>query len=165
MERRSWVRQLMGMPVSVLARGDDVMLRAPDLDAAVDALYAELSQVDEVFSTYRPDSAVSRLAAGELPAEDSPAEVQEVIALCREAQLRTGGAFSAWLPGRPFDPSGLVKGWAVERAFRHLAASTLDVLVNAGGDVVARASTAFNVGIEDPADRSRMVAVVPLLAG
>jgi hypothetical protein len=62
--RRSWVEQLMGLPISVLARGLEA--RSQEADQAVATVYAELRAVDGVFSPYRHDSDVSRIAAGEL---------------------------------------------------------------------------------------------------
>lgn len=104
-------------------------------------------------------------------------QVREVAELCAEAARRTDGAFSAWLPGPDgvaFEPTGLVKGWAVERAFdaweqRLADIGGYDVLICAGGDVVAgcrRTDTPdWTIGIEDPHDRSRLVRSVGLRRG
>ena len=67
------------------------------------------------------------------------------------------------------DPSGVVKGWAVERAarpLRHLAET--DFCLSAGGDMVCVTgpeSAPWRVGIEDPGDPARVVAVVPVRNG
>ena len=110
------VEHLMGMPVSLALRG----LHA-DTSAGRDAWQAvidHLHRVDRTFSTYRQDSVVSRLNSGELSIEQCPAEVIEVLELGREAERQSGGAFSIYLPGadghRRLDPSGVVKGWAVQ---------------------------------------------------
>ena len=125
---------------------------------------------------------MSRIRRGELRLEDAGPRVAEVAALCEEATARTGGAFSAWLPGpdgRPaFDPTGLVKGWAVEQAFDALVdrLATIgagegghDALVSAGGDVAvacARSDTPdWMVGVEDPRDRRRTLLTIPLRRG
>jgi thiamine biosynthesis lipoprotein len=42
---------------------------------------ATLREVDAVFSTWRPDSPVSRLGRGEITLDDCPPEVAEVLAL------------------------------------------------------------------------------------
>jgi len=154
----------MGLPVSVLVRGHDV--DDPTIGAAVAELYAELRAADARFSTYREDSELSRWARGEL-AQPSP-DLQEVRALCELASARTGGAFNAYTPNGSWDPSGLVKGWAVERAARHLAAlAGPDWCVNAGGDVLLHCSPggSFRIGIEDPRDRTRVAAVVQRSSG
>ena len=135
------VEQVMGMPVSIHVRGPAAR-SDPDVDDAVRRAVAELHAVDALFSTYRADSAVSRIRRGELDLARAPAEVREVARLCEAARDRTEGWFSGWLPDGPqgprlFDPTGLVKGWAVERVCRRLSGElpAHDVLVDAGGDV------------------------------
>lgn len=174
-ERRAWVEQVMGMPVSVHARGAGA--RGGDVDGAVRTFYAELCAIERLFSTYRPTSQVSRLQRGELALAECHPVVTEVHRLCTIAHERTGGWFDAWgsVPGRPgvFDPTGLVKTWAVGRAARHLAdLPGLDVAVNAGGDVLLRQhpesdedAEPWLVGIEDPRDRRRVLATVPVHDG
>ena len=171
-ERRAWVAQIMGMPVSVHARGEGA--RAGEADTAVQDLFATLRRLEEVFSTYRPGSQIRRLQRGDLSLAECDAEVHEVRALCVEAARRTDGAFDAWaaVPGRPgvFDPTGLVKSWAVERAARALdPLDHLGFAVGAGGDLLLRASTGQDtpwlVGIEDPRDPRRVLATVPVHAG
>ena len=154
----------MGLPVSLLVRGPEPA--GDRVAAAVARVYAELRDVDATFSLYRPDSLLSRLNRGE-PIE-RPAELLEVEKRCEQARLTTGGAFDARRPDGVWDPSGLVKGWAAERASRHLAAlADHDWCVNAGGDVQVASPSGepFRVGIEDPADRSRLLAVVERAAG
>ena len=174
-EHRAWVEQLMGMPVSVHLRGDGA--RSETADARVQAAFDELRAVDVLFSPYRSDSQVSEIDRGELAVADSHPLVREVVDLCRTAASLTGGAFDAWrqVEGAPpgtarFDPTGLVKGWAVQRAADHLGAGLgCDVAVNAGGDVAAhrgtRAVAPWRVGVEDPADPTRVLAVLPLVTG
>ncbi|BCJ75554.1 FAD:protein FMN transferase [Catellatospora sp. IY07-71] len=166
--RRAWVEQIMGMPVSLHLRGPG--LSAPPVAAAVDAVFALLRQADAVFSTYRADSDVSRIRRGELAVADAHPWVAEVAALCEQARGRTGGWFDAMLPdpgGAPsWDPTGLVKGWAVEAAARLLSGH--DFCLNAGGDVVVATLPGhppWRVGVEDPADPSRLAAVLPLAGG
>jgi thiamine biosynthesis lipoprotein len=166
--RRSWVQQIMGMPVSVHVRGPGARAD-PCLADVVDAVFAQLREADRLFSTYRDDSEVSRLRRGDLtPARCHPL-VREVLELCEEARERTDGWFDAWLPGG-LDPSGLVKGWAVERAAALLAdVDGLDHYVNAGGDMAVRvagpAAPPWRIGVEDPRDRSRLLAVREVRCG
>ena len=187
--KRAWVEQIMGMPISIHLRAPGVDARPGDpgfdpaagraLDQAVAAAFAELREVDALFSTWIPGSQVSRLQRGELTLAEAAPLVREVADLCDVARTRTGGWFDADLPGpdgaRRFDPTGLVKGWAVQRCGEHLAEALdgvlggVDVLVNAGGDLAACCrrddSAPFSVGIEDPMDRSRMIATVPIRVG
>lgn len=164
--RRSWVEQLMGMPISVLARGPAAGSSAAD--AAVQELYAALREVDRVFSPYRADSEVSRLRRGDLGWDDVSVDVKDVGERCVAARELTGGLFSADLPGGGWDPSGLVKGWAVERAGELLrTVDGVDWCVNAGGDVLVNCPSAedFTIGIQDPRDPGRVVASVARHSG
>lgn len=170
--RTAWVEQIMGMPISVHVRAGRP--RSAPVIAAVERVFAELRQVDAVFSTWKPDSQISRLHRGELAPADCLADVRDVARLCEQAREVTEGWFDAELPGpdgiRRFDPTGLVKGWAVERASRLLAdLHGADFMINAGGDVVvgcARTDTPdWRLGIEDPANRSRILLAVPLRVG
>jgi thiamine biosynthesis lipoprotein len=167
-----YVRHVMGMPISLALRGrhtDDHAARA-----AWSAAMAELHEVDRVFSTYREDSFISRMGRGEIGVEDCPAEVAEVLTLGEEAEAESGGAFSVWLPGphggTRLDPSRVAKGWAAERAatpLRRLADT--DFSLSAGGYVLCRTldpdGPPWRIGVEDPAEPNRILAVIPVLTG
>lgn len=104
-----------------------------------------------------------RLARGELSWDEVDPVVREVGERCVRARDLTGGLFDAELPGGGWDPSGLVKGWAVERAAERLReVPDLDWCLNAGGDllVLCPSSLPFTVGIQDPRDPGRVVTSV-----
>jgi thiamine biosynthesis lipoprotein len=162
----------MGMPVSLALRGGHTDDRAAA--DAWEACLAELREVDSVFSTYRRDSYVSRLGRGEISTKDCPPVVVEVLALAGRANQESGGAFDVRRRGADgvptLDPSGVVKGWAVQRAAAPLLAlDDTDVCLSAGGDMVCHVADEtrppWQVGIEDPHDPSRVVAVVPVRRG
>ena len=120
--------------------------------------------VDAVFSTYRPDSDISRIRRGELGPDDAAAEVDEVLDLCAQMQRETGGYFTALIDGQ-LEPTGLVKGWSTERASQLLRAHGSDNhVVNGGGDmqVAGEASPGepWRVGISDPRDTQHVLTVV-----
>ncbi|MGS2586992.1 FAD:protein FMN transferase [Streptomyces hebeiensis] len=125
---------------------------------------AWLHHVDEVYSTYRPASVISRLARGEIGTGQCPAEVRSVLSLCDRAERDTGGWFSH-TAGGVLDPSGLVKGWAVERASHILYdAGAHNTCVNGGGDIQLRGEAApgvpWRLGIADPLGAAALRAVV-----
>jgi FAD:protein FMN transferase len=167
-----FVAHLMGMPVSLALRG-----RHTDDDLAREAwerCVAELTEVDRVFSTYREDSVISRLDRGDLDLADCPAEVHEVLALGERARVESGGAFDVRRPGPDgvptLDPSGVVKGWAVQRAAGHLRAlPDTDVCLSAGGDMVCHVADdtrpAWRVGIENPLEPQQLLATVEVRRG
>jgi thiamine biosynthesis lipoprotein len=165
----------MGMPISLALRG-----RHADDDlghAAWDSALQILRRADEVFSTYRADSWISRLGRGEVTLEECPPGVAEVLDLGEQARVESGGAFDVrrvldgGLRGRRvLDPSGVVKGWAVARAAELFTVlDDTDACLSAGGDMVCRTaapgSPGWRIGIEDPADPLRVVAVVPVRNG
>ncbi len=151
------VEHVMGMSVRAIVR--DPAPPRPALDAA----FAWLRWVDATFSPYRVDSEISRWARGALPARDAHPEVRAVLARCEALRRATRGGFDIrFRRGAPPDPSGFVKGWAVERAAALLeAAGARRFLIDAGGDVVVRGG-AWRVGIRHPRRRRRLAAVVAL---
>jgi thiamine biosynthesis lipoprotein len=166
------VEHLMGMPISLALRGRHA--DGPLGRDAWQAVLQELRGVDAMFSTYREDSFISRLRRDEPAAEGWPADVLEVFALGREAERQSGGAFSIVLPAsdgsQRIDPSGVVKGWAVERASRFLAAlDDTDYCLSAGGDMTCHVADPqradWRIGIENPRDPGTLIAVVPLRSG
>jgi thiamine biosynthesis lipoprotein len=171
--RRAWVQHIMGLPVSIHLRGQDTASDA--VEDAVAAVFAELRRVDEVLSPYRDDSDLSCWERDELTLNDADPMLAEVIPICDQARDRTGGWFDPrGLPdprdGHPrYDPSGLVKGWAAERAARHLAhLPGYGWSLNAGGDVLVHApddQPPWRVGIEHPTDPTRVMRVIEVRAG
>ncbi|MFF3887754.1 FAD:protein FMN transferase [Streptomyces sp. NPDC001914] len=132
--------------------------------AALEEAVARLHRVDEVFSTYREDSQISRLARGEVTVEECDPQVAEVLELGAEAERVSDGWFSTRYEGR-LDPTGIVKGWAAERAALHLAgAGASGVSVNGGGDVqlcgVPGPHRPWRVGVSDPLRPGALAAVV-----
>jgi thiamine biosynthesis lipoprotein len=148
-------------------------------DGSLDAAVKWLHWVDRVFSPFRPDSDVSQLADGAVTVEGCAPEMAEVIEACAFVRELSGGYFTASPWGR-FDPSGYVKGWAVERAADILsAAGSASHLVNGGGDVQcvggrpgpapvpgagpgpgAETPPPWRVGIADPLRRGPLALVV-----
>jgi thiamine biosynthesis lipoprotein len=170
--RTAWVRQIMGLPVSIHLRGPG---HPAVREAAVAAAFAELEQADRLFSTYQPGSEISRLNRRELAEEQCDPLVREVLALCAAARARTGGSFDARRRSPDgedtVDPSGLVKGWAAERAARILAArgSGDDYYLGAGGDIALGCAQPlapfWRIGIENPRDPASMLGILPLRSG
>jgi thiamine biosynthesis lipoprotein len=146
-------------------------------DGSLDAALLWLHWVDRVFSPYRADSDVSLLAEAEVTVDGCAPEVAEVIAACAAIRMQSGGYFTA-APGGRFDPSGYVKGWAIERAAAILSrAGSASHLVNGGGDIqcvggrpradprTGQAAEPWRVGIADPFHPGRLALVVETADG
>jgi thiamine biosynthesis lipoprotein len=165
------VEEIMGMPISIHILNHSGMLDAT-AERAIEACFAELRDIDRVFSTYHDDSDISRIARGELALTEADPRVVEVEAACRAAAIETAGLFSATWQGT-FDPTGYVKGWSVENAARrHLApllAHETAVGINAGGDMqlftAPGADWRWNVGIADPRRPGQIIAMLEVQNG
>jgi thiamine biosynthesis lipoprotein len=154
------VEHIMGMPIVVDVRDED------GDDAAVEAMLDWLRWVDETFSTYLEGSEMTRLNRGELAPADAHPEVRAVLARCEELRVETRGFFDVRAASpAAVDPSGLVKGWSVDRAAAILAgAGARNFAISAGGDIVLRGrpvpELAWRVGIQHPLDLREVAAVV-----
>lgn len=135
-----------------------------DWARAVGDVTAWLHDVDAVFSTYKDGSGISRIRRGELTPGEADPRIPEVLALCERAERQTDGFFTArWRGG--VDPTGIVKGWAIERASGILRGhGSRNHCVNGGGDIQVAGGPFpgenWHVGISDPRDPARLVAVV-----
>lgn len=152
------VEHCMGTVFTIDVRDDG------DWREAIACAVAWLHRVDAVFSTFRPDSDISRLRRGELDLADLDPMVGEVLDLCAQMHSETDGYFSA-LTADGVDPTGLVKGWAIERASELLRRHGTDNhAVSGGGDMQLAGEVApgrpWHVGISDPFDRSRVLVTV-----
>jgi len=176
--RRAWVEQIMGMPISIHLRGEDV--DRPEAQEAVAEAFRILREMDSTFSTYRDDSDLMRLRREEVEMSQCSPLVKEALRIGQEAEVLTRGAFTTLLPtGRgelAFDPTGLVKGWAVDRAsVPLLALERISFCINAGGDLLIGAhpgmpttgpgAIMWRVGVEDPLDRKRIASTLTLARG
>lgn len=128
--------------------------------AAVVAACTLLHEADDVFSTWQDGSAISRLRRGELALGDAPGEVAEVLDLCHRAGTLTDGLFDAWAAPDGVDPTGIVKGWAVQRAAELLRdAGFAHVQVNGGGDIQLFGGPQ-RIGVRSPARVDLLACIV-----
>lgn len=131
---------------------------------------AELRAVDTTFSPFREQSLVSRVRRGDLSPESYPPPLVDVISRCNAMRAATDGWFDAWAVPGGFDPSGLVKGWGVERAASRLrAAGISNYAINGGGDIVVRGQAprggGWRVGIRHPREPGSVLMVLELTEG
>ncbi|GAA1217312.1 FAD:protein FMN transferase [Kitasatospora nipponensis] len=137
---------VMGTVVSFAVPGADPARRAAVLGPAI----AELHRLDALLSPYLPRSELSRLARGELTVDRCDPLVGEALGHCAALATETDGWFTA-RPGGRLDPSGWVKGWALERASDLLThAGHRDHSVTGGGDVQARGPAASDPAADGP---------------
>lgn len=138
-----------------------------DAEAAVAAAVAEMRRLEAIFTTFDRNSPLSRLRRGDLTLAAAGAEIAEVLGLCEEMSLLTGGFFDASALEGGIDPTGLSKGWIVAKASGLLTeAGATAALVNCGGDIVTVGSPAageWRVGIRHPWRNDALACVVTLV--
>ncbi len=93
---------IMGMPVVVEIVGG--------AKESLKKVFDYFTEVDARFSTYKPDSEISKINRGELKEGEYSDEMKEVFALSEQTKKDTNGYFSITRPDRLVDPSGTVKG-------------------------------------------------------
>lgn len=150
----------MGMPVTV---------EAVDTSATAEALEAVFSYfeyVDRKFSTYKDDSEISLINRHLIVLEQSSEDMRTVFALAEQTRLETSGYFDIRRNGS-YNPSGLVKGWAIYHAAEILRQNGFEnFYVDAGGDIEAVGKNDqgqnWSVGIRNPFNLNEIVKVLSI---
>lgn len=150
---------IMGMPITVEVV--DSTVTQDDLDT----ILAYFISVDETFSTYKTTSEISRINAGELLATQYSEDMKSILALSERTKKDTHGYFDIQHDGI-YDPSGLVKGWAIHNAADILRTRQFhNFYVEAGGDIQVsgmKDNRPWRVGIRNPFKHSEIVKVLAL---
>lgn len=153
-------RWLMGMPITV------EIVDASATAGAFDDVYAYFNYVDQTFSPFKETSEVSRVNRGELALADTCHDMQTILRLAEQTSEETHGYFDIWHNGT-FNPSGIVKGWAIDEAASLLYMEGFrNFFVDAGGDVQVYGRNAqgepWTVGICNPFNIQQIVKKVAL---
>jgi thiamine biosynthesis lipoprotein len=132
---------------------------------AIQAACVVLHEADANFSTWEPGSPVSRLRRGEVALSDLPPVVADVLDRCASARRASGGWFDPWAMPGGVDPTGLVKGWAVDQALAVLREAGMPAaMINGGGDIAVYGSPApgqaWRIGIRHPWRSGALAAIV-----
>jgi len=162
---------VMGMPITVVIpeRERDPAPRgavfATTTDAA-ESLFAHFRRIDERFSPYIETSETARIDRGVIDPREASPEMSELLRLAEQTRAETGGYFDVNFGGR-FDPSGLVKGWAIRKAARILDEDGFhSFCIEAGGDIETRGANeqgaAWTIGIRSPFHPEEIVRTVRL---
>jgi thiamine biosynthesis lipoprotein len=150
----------MGMPITVQ------VVDTADTEAS-DKAFDYFRYVDEKFSTYKAASEITAINEGRLPRSEWSADMKLIFALAEKTKQETGGYFDIKRPDGVYDPSGIVKGWAIWNASKLLGqAGYRNFFIDAGGDIEARGRNAagepWKVGIKNPFNESEIVKTVYL---
>jgi thiamine biosynthesis lipoprotein len=150
----------MGMPITV------EIVDASATQAVLDSTFDYFQYVDRTFSTYMDDSEISRINRGELALESASDDMRAIFVLAEQTRLETDGYFDIRHAGT-YDPSGVVKGWAISNASAILSKQGVrSFYIDAGGDIQMAGSSSqegkWRVGVRNPFDPSEIVKVLSL---
>ncbi|MDE2312289.1 MAG: FAD:protein FMN transferase [Patescibacteria group bacterium] len=151
---------IMGMPITVQVLGQKAA-------EGITAVFDYFRAVDERFSTYKPQSEISRINREEISASQFSKEMKEVLALSEQTKQETGGYFDIRKPDGALDPSGLVKGWAINNAALLLQKQGYkNFFIDAGGDMQTLGQNEqgqpWRVGIRNPFNTSQIIKALRL---
>jgi thiamine biosynthesis lipoprotein len=150
-------RDIMGMPVTLEIVGDP--------GVSLEKAFDYFTYVDTTFSTYKSDSEISRINRHEISLREYSDDMKLIFKLAEETKRLTHGYFDITTPDGSVDPSGLVKGWAINNVAKLLVSrGHTDVYVEAGGDIQTSGSNAeggeWRIGIRNPFNTDEIVKVV-----
>jgi thiamine biosynthesis lipoprotein len=152
-------RLMMGMPITIEII--DPQVRA----ATFDEVFDYFAHIDEKFSTYKSTSEITAINDGTLAPENASEEMRLVLTMCEETKRETNGYFDIKTPNGKYDPSGLVKGWAIWNAAKLLEKKGFkDFYIDAGGDIQPHGRNEdggkWTVGVKNPFNEIENVKVI-----
>lgn len=131
----------------------------------IDEVFSYFHYIDNIFSTYKNDSIISKINRNEIDEKDYPETVIEVFELIEQTRQETKGYFSMYLGGQ-IDPSGLVKGYAIHQGadiLRKKGYKNFYVEIAGDSEVVGKKNNEkWKVGILNPFNLSEIIQVVSL---
>lgn len=149
----------------IVVKEDDEVTREVILGRAK-KIHEWLVLVDHIFSPFRTNSELTLYNHRKIEMTGTNLLFQEVFALSIWAKEMTQGLFSANFVGK-YNPTGAVKGWAIEKAERIQLAPLLSypnfvaVNLNGGGDMQFSSSDKHNwqweIGIVNPFDNKKVI--------
>jgi thiamine biosynthesis lipoprotein len=151
-------RLLMGMPITI----ELVDAWAPS--DIFERVFTYFTSVDQTFSTYKPSSEISRINNREITIAQASQDMRTIFALAERTRQETNGYFDIARDG-VYDPSGLVKGWAIYQAAQIMRlAGCRNFFIDAGGDIQLvgnnSQSRPWRVGIRNPFNLHQIVKVL-----
>lgn len=153
-------RLMMGMPITV------EIVDASASREALATVFSFFQYVDDTFSTYKKTSEISRINSGEIPANLYSGDIKEIFALAEKTQRETGGYYDMKKDDK-LDPTGVVKGWAIQKASTILKEwGYQNFYIDAGGDIQVagknQSGLRWIIGIRNPFNREEVVKRVSL---
>lgn len=150
----------MGMPIST----DIVDKNAAEKD--IDEVFDYFDYVDSKFSTYKKTSEISKINDDLIEDKNYSSDMKKVLLMCKQTKQETNGYFDI-LRNDQLDPSGIVKGWAIQNAVEILKKRGFtNFYVEAGGDIQVSGKNSkgqnWTVGIKNPFKTDEIIKVLSI---
>lgn len=154
----------MGMPI---------IIEIVDKEATSETfnkVFGYLEYVNKKFSTFKPESEISKINRGEVGEKDWSEDMKIIFDLAEKTKIDTNGYFDIVDNKGKYNPSGIVKGWAIYNAAKLLREMNFkNFYVNAGGDIQFSGKNnegkLWKTGIKNPFNQKEIVKVVYLKDG
>ncbi len=153
-------RLVMGMPITVEVIDFDAL-------SIIDKVFDYFIYVDNKFSVYKKDSEIMQINRKEILLKNSSADMQEIFHLAEQTKQETDRYFDIINRSGIYDPSGIVKGWAIYKASKIIEqAGFKNYYVDAGGDIQVGGKNSQNkqwkIGIKNPFNQEEIIKTVYL---
>lgn len=161
------------MPFTISLVTTDEVAGQALLEEVAPKVHEELLRLEDKFSAFKASSLVCRYQEGDLAPMADP-EFQEVYTAVNAGRIETDGFFDPYYAGI-YDPTGFVKGWAIEKTFKSFLRPLLNhvyiesVSLNGAGDMqfetAVTSDFTWRIGVENPDDLSQLVARFDMATG
>ena len=109
------IKFLMGMPVRIEIANS----KSTALGKDIETVFEYFRYVDSKFSTYKNNSEITKFNDGIITKKDFSNDMRKIFKLAEKTRIETQGYFNIY-NGKIYDPSGIVKGWAIKNAAKLL---------------------------------------------
>lgn len=130
-------------------------------------IFSYFERIEEQFSVFKNNSEITLINKGLIEPKYYSPEMKTIFALAEKTKIETNGYFDIVANNGKYNPSGIVKGWAINNAAHMLLGMGFrNFYINAGGDIQGYGRNSdgryWSVGIRDPFDLNKIVKVVYL---
>lgn len=152
-------RDIMGMPVCIEIADTNIK------QESFDSVFDYLIHIDERFSTYKENSEISKINRGEICPDQYSDEMRDVFKFSEETNKLANGYFNIQKADKSLDPSGLVKGLAIQKSANMLIDMGYNnFFVEIAGDIQTNGKNSqgeeWSVGIRNPFNQNEIVKVI-----
>jgi FAD:protein FMN transferase len=154
-------RALMGMTITVEIADNSAA------KTSIDKVFSYFENVENKFSVFKTTSEITLINNGKIKESQWSEEMKLIFVLAEKTKKETNGYFDIVAPDGKYNPSGLVKGWAIYNASKLLMSQGFkNFYVEAGGDIQTQGKNEqgryWSVGIKNPFNQEQIVKVLYL---